>query len=132
MSAHDPKRTLFSLIRSRTIISEKTRKKTPLIELLLGGSVIGSVGSWRHLTRSSRATRLLAGGLQGENEECSPRYWAPLLILEIVEPSHELGAPIWLSVHHPEAGARHRGDDVASVNFQLNAGIGHGFPLLRS
>ena len=77
-------------------------------------------------------TRLLAGGLQGENEERSPRYWAPLLILEIVEPSHELGAPIWLSVHHPEAGARHRGDDVASANFQLNAGIGHGFPLLRS
>ena len=62
MSAFDPKRTSFSLIRSRTIISEKTREKTALIELLLGGSVIGSVGSWRTSHDPAELTRLLAGG----------------------------------------------------------------------
>ena len=71
MSANDPKRTSFSLIREDRLLEAS------------------GPGDTSH--DPAELTRLLAGGLQGENEECSPRYWAPLLILEIVEPATSWG-----------------------------------------
>jgi hypothetical protein len=57
--------------------------------------------------------RLVVGELPGEGEKLCPRDWALLLILKIVEPRHELGSAIWLSIHDPGVSTRHRNDDVS-------------------
>jgi hypothetical protein len=56
--------------------------------------------------------RLVVCEFPGFGDELCSRDWTLLLILKIVEPRHEPTA-IWLSIHHPEACARHRHDDVS-------------------
>ena len=63
--------------------------------------------------------RLVVGGLPGSSKELCARDWALLLILKIVEPRHEPGTQIWLSVHHSEAGTRHRDEDILVPQFDV-------------
>ena len=63
--------------------------------------------------------RLVVGELPGSSKELCARDWALLLILKIVEPRHEPGTQIWLSVHHSEAGTRHRDEDILVPQFDV-------------
>jgi hypothetical protein len=72
---------------------------------------------------SSRAFGV--GGLPCLGEKLCPRDWALLLILKIVEPCHELGTAIWLSIHHPEASSRHRDDDVSIPCLDVEIACAH-------
>jgi hypothetical protein len=90
---------------------------------------MGDTGFSLALSDPPQLTRLVVGCLPGASKELCPRDWALLLILKIVEPRHELGATKGLSIHHPEARARHRDDDIASPNFDFQIIlVSHGSP----
>jgi hypothetical protein len=44
--------------------------------------------------------RFVVSFLPGPNQEFCACDWPLLLILEVVEPRHELETPMWLPVHH--------------------------------
>ena len=73
---------------------------------------------------------LVVGELPGSSEELCPGYWALLIVLKIVKPRHELGSLLWLPIHHPKAGFRHRDDDVVVPHFDSKVSAGHRFLVL--
>jgi hypothetical protein len=76
--------------------------------------------------------RLVIGEPPCTGEEFCPRDWILLLILKIVEPCHELGTVIWLAIHHPEASAPHRDDDVSIPSFHVEVACAHRCCLVSS
>ncbi len=78
----------------------------------IGSGVPATAGvgfGWRD---PRQLARFVVGELQCLGDELGSRDWTLLLILKIVEPRHELRSAMWLTVHYPKAGARHRDDDI--------------------
>ena len=104
---------------------------------------LGAVVHIDHLTRIAllarcailhdppQLARLGVGELSGPSEKLCPRDSALLIVLKIFEPRYELGFPIWLPIHHPKAGFRHRDDDVLAPHFDFTMVLSFGCRLSK-